>query len=100
MLQSVGIGFLGPWLVFGLIVLSQLVFNYGLIFVEERALGAAPGDAYARYRAQVARFVPLPWKIAPPSGEPGSLQQGFQSERMTGAFTVAVVAYIVFAWAR
>jgi protein-S-isoprenylcysteine O-methyltransferase Ste14 len=95
-LQAVGIGLLGPWLVLALIASSQLVFAYALIFAEERALAKAPGDAYARYRARVARFLPLPWKNAPPSRERGSWRQGVQSERMTGTFTAAIIGYIVF----
>ena len=60
--QSIGVGLVGPWPVFVLVVAGVLALDLALIVVEERALTRAAGPAYERYRARVARLVPLPWR--------------------------------------
>ena len=74
---------------------GMLLFSIMLIGVEERALARERGDAYARYRAQVPRFFPVPWKHAAGGGQPGSLRDGLRSEKMTAAFAAVVVVIVV-----
>jgi protein-S-isoprenylcysteine O-methyltransferase Ste14 len=100
LLQAVGIGLLFPWTVVGLLAVLMLAYCLVLIGVEERFLAREHGERYARYRASVARLFPLPWKIAPDSGQHGSLREGLRSELMTAGFTVMAVVLVVLRWPR
>jgi protein-S-isoprenylcysteine O-methyltransferase Ste14 len=100
LLQAVGIGLLFPWTVVVLLAVLMLAYCLVLIGVEERFLAREHGERYARYRASVARLFPLPWKIAPDSGQRGSLREGLRSERMTAGFTVMAVVLVALRWPR
>lgn len=99
-IQSVGVGLLGPWPVFVLVVAGVLALDLALIVVEERTLDREAGAAYARYRARVARFVPLPWKIAPGAGQRGSFRDGLRSETMTAGIAVVAILITALRWPR
>jgi protein-S-isoprenylcysteine O-methyltransferase Ste14 len=99
-LQSIGIGLLGPWPVFVLVVAGVLALDLALIVVEERVLTRSAGPAYERYRSRVARLVPLPWKIAPESTQRGSLRDGLRAEMMTAGFAAAVIVIAALRWPR
>jgi protein-S-isoprenylcysteine O-methyltransferase Ste14 len=95
LLQALGIGMLGPWPVFALLIVGMLVFQSALISVEERFLARESSDAYERYRASVAQLVPLPWKVARGGTQSGSLRDGVRSEMMTAVFAaVAIIAVL------
>jgi protein-S-isoprenylcysteine O-methyltransferase Ste14 len=99
-IQSVGVGLLGPWPVFVLVVAGVLALDLALIVVEERALAPRAGAAYARYRARVARFVPLPWKIAPGAGQRGSLADGLRSEIPMAVLAAGAIIITALRWPR
>jgi len=95
-LQAIGIGLLGPWLVTGMLVVLMIAYQLLIISVEERFLEERNGAAYREYKTSVARFVPLPWKIAPDGGQPGNLWDGLRSEKMTAGFAIfATIVAIV-----
>ena len=99
-IQSVGVGLLGPWPVFVLVVAGVLALDLALIVVEERALAREAGAAYARYCARVARLVPLPWKIAPRAEQRGSLRDGLRSETMTAGIAAVAIVITALRWPR
>jgi protein-S-isoprenylcysteine O-methyltransferase Ste14 len=98
--QSIGVGLLGPWPVFVLVVAGVLALDLALIVIEENALTREAGPAYQRYRSRVARLVPLPWKIAPGGGQRGSLRDGLRAETMTAVFATAVIIIAALRWPR
>jgi protein-S-isoprenylcysteine O-methyltransferase Ste14 len=100
LLHAIGVGLIGPWPVFVLLVVGMLLFEYALISVEERFLSRESGAAYERYRASVAPFVPLPWKVAPGGGQRGSLSAGLRSELMSVGIAAGVVAFVFLTWRR
>lgn len=100
LLQAIGIGLLGPWPVFVLAIAGVLVFQLALISVEENFLSREKGAAYDRYRATVARLVPLPWKVAPAGDQPGSLRDGLRSEIMMGMFAFAAIVIVALTYPR
>ena len=59
-MQAIGIGMLGPWPVLVLLTILVLAYCLMLIAVEEPYLARKNGVAYARYRATVPKFFPLP----------------------------------------
>jgi protein-S-isoprenylcysteine O-methyltransferase Ste14 len=94
--QAIGIGMLGPWPVLVLLTILMLAYCLLLIAVEEPYLARKNGAAYASYRATVARFFPLPGKVARDGGARGSLGDGWRSEAYVGAWTAIVLADIAY----
>jgi protein-S-isoprenylcysteine O-methyltransferase Ste14 len=100
MLQALGIGMLFPWTATLLLFVLMCAYEVALVSVEEAFLAAQNGEAYRRYREAVARFVPLPWKVAPDGAQRGSLREGLRSEVMCAGFAVMTAAIVAFALVR
>jgi protein-S-isoprenylcysteine O-methyltransferase Ste14 len=96
LMQAIGIGMLGPWPVLALSTILILAYCFVLIAVEEPYLARKNGTAYARYRAIVPQFFPVPGKAAPADGRPGSWRDGLRSEAFVGALTAVVLVDIAY----
>jgi protein-S-isoprenylcysteine O-methyltransferase Ste14 len=94
--QAIGIGMLGPWPVLVLLTILVLAYCLLLVAVEEPHLARKNGAAYARYRATVPQFFPVPGKAAPDGGQRGSWRDGLRSEAFVGALTIVVLADIAY----
>lgn len=94
-LQALGIGLAGPWPAFACVVLAVTAFDHALIFVEERFLSVAQGEACARYRATVPRMFPVPGRAAPAAAQRASLRDGLRAEAVIGAFGVVAFAVLL-----
>jgi hypothetical protein len=69
-----------------LAALAFLILYVSIVPAEEEFLGKQFGDAYARYRAEVPRFVPRlrPW--------PGRVRKAFQWRAARGELAIALWA--------
>jgi protein-S-isoprenylcysteine O-methyltransferase Ste14 len=94
LLQAVGIGALGPPPATIIIIVLLSMFLYRLIFLEERYLREAQGDAYARYCAVVPRMLPrLSAPPIAPSGQHPNVTRGLITELGTLGFAIWMIYY-------
>jgi protein-S-isoprenylcysteine O-methyltransferase Ste14 len=96
-LQAIGIGTLGPWPVFVILVGAMLAYSIYLGSVEEPFLESVHGEAFARYVKAVPSLFPVPGKALSKGSQPASLLGGLRSEVFLGAVTLVVILYICIA---
>jgi len=97
-LQAAGVGLIGPWPVFALLVSAMLVYSLYLARVEEKFLASVHGETFAQYVRAVPAFVPVPGKTLPKGTQPFSLRAGLSAERYLGLAALVVIAFVILRW--
>jgi protein-S-isoprenylcysteine O-methyltransferase Ste14 len=97
-LQAAGIGLLGPWPVFAILVIAMLVYSVYLIHIEEKFLTSAHGEAYVRYVREVPALIPVPGRALPKDTQPFFLIAGLKAQRYLGLAVLVVIAFVIWRW--